>query len=54
MYGWRDNIHHYRMLLFGSVGQQARRMLEELALEAEAIAENFDRTADSDAEISTL
>ena len=52
MYGWRDNVHHYRRLLCGAVGHQARRMLEELVLEAEAIAEDFDRGADSDAEIT--
>jgi hypothetical protein len=53
MYRWRDNAHHYRGLLCGVVGQQARRMLEELAQEAEAIAEDFDRRADPDAEITT-
>ena len=53
MYGWRDNAHHYRGLLCGAVSQQARRMLEELAQEAEAIAEDFDSKADSDAEITT-
>jgi hypothetical protein len=53
MYGWRDNVHHYRRLLRGAVSQQARRMLEELAQEAEAIAEDFDRTAATDAEITT-
>ena len=53
MYRWRDNAHHYRRLLCGAVSQQARRMLEELAQEAEAIAEDFDRRADPDAEITT-
>jgi hypothetical protein len=53
MYGWRENVHHYRRLLCCAVSQQARRMLEELAQEAEAIAEDFDRTADSDAESTT-
>jgi hypothetical protein len=52
MYRWRDNAHHYRRLLCGAASQQARRMLEELAQEAEAIAEDFDRGADSDAEIT--
>ena len=53
MYRWRDNAHHYRRLLCGAVSQQARRMLEELAQEAEAIAEDFDRRAGSGAEITT-
>jgi hypothetical protein len=53
MYRWRDNAHNYRRLLCGTVSQQARRMLEELAQEAEAMAEDFDGMADSETEITT-
>jgi hypothetical protein len=45
---WRDDAHHYRRLLRGNVSQQTRGMLEELAREAEAIAEDIETAANSD------
>ena len=49
---WRDNAHHYRKLLRGNVSRQTRGMLEELAREAEAIADDIGTAANSDTGIT--
>jgi hypothetical protein len=49
MNGWRENAHRYRQLLGSAVSQKARHMLEELAREADAIATDDERKADSEA-----
>lgn len=49
---WRDKAHHYRRLLRGNISQQSRGMLEELAQEAEAIAEEVETAANSATEIT--